>query len=297
VCSMYGDGKSWTIRKIRADHPAHDERRPDGSSVRRLPILTIRVSKGLQSADRLMLAMAGELGAVPSIKAYRFRQWFVEALIRAGVELIVIDDAQDLTETQLSYLRELTDQLADVVNSKNADSGDAQRVEHRQPSLVLVAACNSKDPLGQPVWAKIARLELNSQQFSRRLDGPDPIVFVDGLSKPEVGAVLASFDRLYRIRFPGLFLAEWGSSVYGWLTDPRIDRAKTETVRMRWLTELVRAALVTVDDQVNNPGPLPSGAPATLENILLEAATRLNTRGLAYTVVPATPAPPAATVA
>ena len=43
---------------------------------------------------------------------YVRRAWLVQAMAEAGVECLIIDDAQDLNLAHLAFLKELTDNLA-----------------------------------------------------------------------------------------------------------------------------------------------------------------------------------------
>jgi hypothetical protein len=228
VTALSGDGKSKTLAEFRARNPASIEDRPDGRRVRVVPVLSTRVSSGIQSADKLMYALAAGLGAVPPQSAARFRVWLVDAIATAEVGIIVIDDAHEMTMAQLSYLRELTGQLAEAGH---------------EPSVVLLAAVDSKDPRACKPWTLIARRDLVAEQFSNRLDGPDPVVFVEGLSRREVGEVLRSWEVLYADRFPDLELTPWTHSLFAWLTDERNDRLETGRVRMKELRGAVNGAL------------------------------------------------------
>jgi hypothetical protein len=126
----------------------------------------------------------------------------------------------------------------------------------------------------------IARKELVAEQFNNRLDGADPVVFIEGLSRSEVGQVLATWEHLYRSDFPELELAKWTSSTVGWLTDPRNDRVKTGRIRMRQLRAGVNAALA-VAWAGRRPGLREDGSD------LYAAFVRLTVRGFTVAVVPA----------
>jgi hypothetical protein len=265
VTALSGDGKSKSLAQFRSEHPAFIVEEPGGRRVRKVPVLTTRVSSGIQSADKLMHALAHGLGAVPSLREAERRQWLVEALRTAEVRLIVIDDAHELTMHQLSYLRELTGQLAEL---------------GWEPAVVLLAACDSTDPRSGQPWKMIVRSDLVAEQFNRRLDGPDPIVFIEGLSRVEVGRVLSTWDLLYRDRFPDLHLATWTTSAFGWLTDPRNDKARTGLVRMRHLTATVNAALAVAWAE-ERTGLRSDGMD------LYGAALRITVRGYTIAVVPA----------
>jgi hypothetical protein len=235
---------------------ADDKRR------RVVPVLATRVSLGMRSADRLMVALATGLGAVPNLRSYRFRDWLVGAIADAGVRMIVIDDAHELTVAQLSYLRELTDHLG----------SRGHRV-----GLVLLAASHGSDPRGGNPWKLIEGKGLVAEQFRRRLNGPDPVVYVAGLTKREVGSVLKTWETLYREWFPDLQLTKWAESLFGWLTDTR-NAGDTGRVRMRYLAEAVNGtlALAWAEGRI---GLRPDGMD------LYETVVRLTTRGFTYAVL------------
>lgn len=266
VCAQPGDGKSTALAHFRTSaHAAHVVESPEGLGVTRVPVLATRVSSGIQSADRLMIALASGLGALPNLRAYKLRQWFVDACVRAGVGLIAIDDAHELSGAQLSYLRELTGQLAE---------------QGLRPAVLLLAASASLDPAAQPLWRLISGDALTHAQFRRRLDGTDPLVLVEGLSEPEVGAVLRTLEHRYREQFPGLRLQPLAHSMFGWLTDARLDPLRVRRVRMGYLCDLVHAALADAA----------LAGPEGVENVgrlLHAAAIRLAVRGYAYSVLPA----------
>lgn len=263
VTALPGDGKSWALNQFVALHPAVWVDEADGGRSRQVPVVRTRVSRGLMSADQLMNALAHELGAVPNLRAYERRSWLVGAIVRADVRMIVIDDAHEVTAAQLSYLRELTDQL----------ESHGHRV-----ALVLLAASLSTDPrVGNP-WKMIVGHNLLAEQFRRRLNGPDPVAYVAGLSRPEVGQVLKTWEVLHRETFPDLVLAKWTSSLVGWLTNTRNDPAHTGRVRMKHVVDTVNAALGVAWAQ-GRPGLRADGMD------LYDAALRLTVRGFTYAVL------------
>jgi hypothetical protein len=224
-----------------------------------VPVLATRVSLGVSSADRLMVALAHGLGAVPSLRSYRFRDWLVGAIEGAGVRMMVIDDAHELTTAQLSYLRELTDHLA----SRGSPV-----------ALVLLAASSGSDPRAGNPWRLIARNDLVAVQFSRRLNGPDPVLHVAGLTRREVGSVLHTWECDYRAQSPELELAKWATSVFEWLTDRR-NAGDTGRVRMRHLVEAVNGMLALAWAE-GRTGLRPDGTD------LYETVVRLTTRGFTF---------------
>lgn len=264
VTALPGDGKSTALDRFLSLHPEHWVDLGGGSRRRVVPVLATRVSLGLASADRLMIALAHGLGAVPNLRGYRFRDWLVGAIASAGVRMIVIDDAHELTVAQLSYLRELTDHL----------SSRGCRV-----ALVLLAASHGSDPREGNPWQLIEGRGLVAEQFRRRLNGPDPVVYVAGLTRREVGAVLKTWEALYREWFPDLELAKWAGSVFTWLTDKR-NAGDTGRVRMRYLAEAVNGALALAWAE-GRTGLLPDAMD------LYHTVVRLTTRGFTFAVLDA----------
>jgi len=252
VFAQSHDGKTTALRKFRRTHSVADV---DG--VRKIPVLATRTPTGRFSADHLVLALIQELGTVPNLRLTVLRSWLVRAVRMAGVRLIVIDDAHELTLAQLNYLRELTDQLK--------DAGIVVGV-------VLLAVTTSQQPKDQRLWRLIRESGLDARQFSNRLDGVDPLVLVPSLSKPELGKVLKSLEELYRPTFPDLKLAMWTTSMFDWLTAPTIDHARMGRVRMGAVCEVVRAAL-DLAWALGLRGLDPDG------RMLSDAAFRLATRG------------------
>ncbi len=252
-----GDGKSTALEHFEGAHAPSREPGGDGSSTRIVPVLSTRVSSGVQSTDRLVGALADELGAVPRIGPSRTRAWLVGAIVRAKVRMIVIDDAHELRLGQLSYLRELTDQL---------------KRRGVRPSVVLLAAVNSKEPRSCDPWRLIVKDPLVAEQFRRRLNGPDPVVRVAGLSEAEVGRVLRTWELQYAPAFPELALARWAGSLFTWLTDKRNDTAGAGRARMKQLAEVVHAALGLAWAE-ERPGNAHDGMD------LYDAALRLTVRG------------------
>lgn len=260
VCAQPGDGKSTALRWFLRRRP----RTRDERGVAHVPILAARVTKATKSSpNTLMLALASSLGAVPNFTMSRFRLWFVTACDRAGVQMIVIDDAHELTDEQLDYLRELTDQLLD---------------RRRRVALVLLAAAKSTDPTALPVWRRIRASGLGAWQFDRRTDGSDPLVLIESMTEREQREVLATLQREYRSAFPSLRLTRYSTSMFEWLLDTRIDRAEMKRVRMDSICKVVYAALA----DAQTAGLTDVGAAGEL---LHAAAVRLALRGSAFTLI------------
>ena len=264
VTALPGDGKSTTLDRFLVRHEAHWVDLADGKRRRIVPVLATRVSLGMRSADRLMVALAHGLGAVPNLRGYRFRDWLVGAIADAGVRMIVIDDAHEITVAQLSYLREVTDHLAS---------------RGHPVALVLLAASHGSDPRAGNPWKLIEGNGLVAEQFRRRLNGPDPVVYVAGLTRREVGAVLKTWETLYREWFPDLELAKWAGSVFDWLSNAR-NAGDTGRVRMRYLAESVNGTLALAWAE-GRTGLLPDAMD------LYATVVRLTTRGFTYAVLDA----------
>jgi len=276
VCARSGDGKSTTLRHFLAQHALR--RGADG--VLRGDVIASRVPVGRGSADALAVALAEQLGAVPNLRMARLRQVLVGSLHRAGISLIVIDDAHELTLAQLNYLRELTDMLKDMRRDSGAECG-----------LVLLAVAATTNTADQPLWKLISRSKLPTEQFDNRLDGASPLVMVESLSEHELGRVLATYQRIYEDVFPDLRLTRWTRSIHGWLLDERIDGAERGRVRMRSVRRLLEATLAEAW-ALGMDGLDPDG------RMLHQAAIRLATRGNAYSFVGyGPPEPPMAALA
>jgi hypothetical protein len=112
VAAVPGSGKSYGIADLVASAGA--AKRPDGHT--RLPILAVCAPKGKAGPSALGIALSPAFGVVPRMTGYPLgdarRAWLVGQVARAEVELIVIDDAHDLTLDHLAYVKELTDNLA-----------------------------------------------------------------------------------------------------------------------------------------------------------------------------------------
>jgi hypothetical protein len=260
VCARSGDGKSTTLRHFQTKHPFR--RGADG--VLRGTVIATRVPVGRASADALLVALAEQLGAVPNLRLARLRQSVVMSIDRAGIRLIVIDDAHELSLAQLNYLRELTDMLKDLRRDSGTEVG-----------LILLAVAETDDPADQPLWRLIARSKLSTEQFNNRLDGTSPLIMVESLSRAELGRVLATYQRLYSDLFPALRLTPWTRSVFDWLTDKRIEKANTGRVRMRSVRRLLEAVLAEAWAR-ELPGLDAEG------RMLYDTAVRLAVRGIAY---------------
>ena len=120
-----------------------------------------------------------------------------------GTELLIVDDAHDLSLEHLMFIKEITDQ---------------GRLQYDHPlGLCLVAAGRGNTiPLKEifdqpdPMWL----------QFRRRLDKLEPFCRIAGHTSEEVREILAALETVYRELFPQLNLRQWSGSIYTWLTQP-----------------------------------------------------------------------------
>ncbi len=143
-----------------------------------------------------------------------------------GNQLLVVDDAQDLSLEHLMFIKELTDQ---------------GRLQYDHPlGLCLVAAARGntiplKETLDQPdiMWL----------QFRRRLDKLEPFCRIAGHTSEEVREILAALETVYRELFPQLNLRQWSGVIYTWLTQPVLDPTRSGRVTMDYLMKLVTIAL------------------------------------------------------
>jgi len=156
------------------------------------------------------------------------RPWLVHMLARTGVELLIIDDAQDLSLAHLAYLKELTDNLA------------APPYQHRLGLCLVSASERGVVPLRETLEHREGLLW---RQFRRRLDTERPYCLVRGHSEEEVREVLAGYEDLYRPQLPALALCRWAGSIYQWLTHPALDLEGSRRVTMDHLARLVILAL------------------------------------------------------
>lgn len=225
VAAVPGSGQSFGIADLVTSAGA--AKRPDGHT--RLPILAVCAPKGKAGPSALGIALSLAFGAVPRMTGYTRRAWLVgQAARRAEVELIVIDDAHDLTLDHLAHVKELTDTLAAPPYV-------------RQVGLCLVSASGQGlIPLQETFRT---RQELIWRQFRRRLDPGQPYCLVLGHTADEVREICAGYEDVYRDQFPALPLVRWARSIYDWLTHPVLDPERSGRVTMSHLANLVRLGL------------------------------------------------------
>ena len=224
VAAVPGSGKSSGIADLVTSSGAAKQR--DGRT--RLPVLAVCSPKGKASPGALGLALSTTFGVVPKMTGDARRAWLVGELVRAEVELIIIDDAHDLTLDHLAFLKELTDNLA------------APPYERRVGLCLVSASGQGMIPLQETFRT---RQELIWRQFRRRLDPRRPYCLVLGHTEEEVREICAGYEEVYRAQFPDLHLVPWAHSLYGWLTHPVLDPERSGRVTMFHLANLIRMAL------------------------------------------------------
>lgn len=223
IGAVPGSGKSLGIH----DLVLRSAPSKSATGVTRLPVLAIRAPKNEPREYAFAGALCAAFGKTPYIPLTVRRIWLVEVMASAGVECLIIDDAQDLNLAHLALLKELADNLA-------------APPYQRQIGLCLVVAYNGSV---LPLKEVFSRPDILWRQFRRRLDTERPFCAVLGQTADEVADILTTFEDLYRDQLPDLHLARWAHSLFTWLTNPILDVETTGRVTMDHLTRLVNAAL------------------------------------------------------
>jgi hypothetical protein len=229
IAAVPGSGKSLGI----ADVVFQAGSSKDALGTTRLPVLAIRAPKNGGKELALGMAISLAFGLVPTMAWYVRRAWLVRAMAEAGVECLIIDDAQDLDLAHLAFLKELTDNLA------------APPYE-RQLGLCLVAAHTGKV---MPLKETFSRPETLWRQFRRRLDTARPFCVVQGHTEDEVRSILIAFEDIYRSQLPEVHLRRWTKAIFTWLTHQSLDPDASGRVTMDHLTRLVTRALRQAHDR------------------------------------------------
>ncbi len=224
VTAVPGSGKSSGI----ADLVVGSGRRKEADGTTRLPILTVCAPKNATTESALGAALTAAFGVAPHLPWTQRRTWLVHMVAQVGVELLVIDDAHDLSLAHLSYLKELTDNLA------------ASPYQCRIGLCLVGASERGVVPLRDTLEHREGLLW---RQFRRRLDTERPYCLVRGHTAEEVREILAGYEDLYRDQFPALSLCRWAGSIYQWLTHPALDLEGSRRVTMDHLTRLITVAL------------------------------------------------------
>ena len=223
ITAIPGSGKSWGIR----DLVLHSGARKEATGETYLPLLTICTPMS-ESEQALGTTFSAVFGAPVTMPWYIRRTWLVKRMAGVHVECLIIDDAHFLSLYHLTYIKELTDNLAALPYQ-------------RQVGLCLVTA-HSGDviPLKKEYFD---RPETLWRQFRRRMDTEHPFRVVPGHSEQEVRRILATFEELYRSQLPDLHLQRWAKSIYTWLTYQTLDPDATNRVTMDHLTRFVTGSL------------------------------------------------------
>ena len=232
VAAVPGSGKSFGIADLIGQSGAC--KRPNGETY--LPIMAIRAPKAAAASSFICVALCSAFGLVPRMTMAARRVWLVREMVRARVELLIVDDAHDLSLEHLAYLKELTDELA------------APPFDRRVGLCLVSASERGRIPLQETFKA---RTELIWRQFRRRLDPARPYCLVLGHTQEEVWEICAGYEDLYRDRFPELQLVRWSDSIYGWLTHPVLDPEGSGRVTMGHLANLVALSLAIADREVH----------------------------------------------
>jgi len=223
IAALPGSGKSLGIADLtHQSHPCKDSK-----GTTHLPLLAIRAPKNGGTDLALGTAFCTIFGIVPAMPWYVRRAWLVQAMAEAGVECLIIDDAQDLNLAHLAFLKELTDNLA------------APPYE-RPVALCLVTAHSGKII---PLKEIFSRPDILWRQFRRRLDTKRPFCVVTGHTEEEVRSILEAFETIYREQLPDLHLLRWTKPIFTWLTHATLDPDGTKRVTMDHLSRLVTSAL------------------------------------------------------
>jgi hypothetical protein len=229
ISAVPGSGKSLGIDELVRKSGAYK----DKTGVPYLPVVAIRSPKNNAREQALGVALSSVLGVTPSMPWNRLRTWLVQSMASFQVECIFVDDAHDLNRFTLSYLKELTDNLA-------------ASPYKRLVGLCLVTA-HSGDVI--PLKEIIKQPDEIWRQFYRRMDKEHPFCIVDGHTLDEIIEILPDFEKLYQDHLPNLRLRRWARYIYEQLTNPILDLDSSRRVTMDNLTKFVTSALRRAYDQ------------------------------------------------
>lgn len=229
IAAVPGSGKSFGIH----DLVLHCGACKEDTGITKLPLLAIRAPKNAPKEVALGIALSAAFGVVPPMAWPIRRIWLVQAIARAQVECIVVDDAQDLSLEHLALLKELTDNLA--------------APPYERPVGLCLVTAHTGDIM--PLKEIFARPDTLWRQFRRRLDTELPFCKILGHTTKEVRDILTAFEELYRSQLPNLQLRRWAKSITTWLTHPSLDPDATGRVTMDHLTRFVITVLREVYEQ------------------------------------------------
>lgn len=223
ISAVPGSGKSLGIDDLVSMSGAYKDR----TGVTYLPVLAIRSPKNNAQASDLGMALASALGVIPTMSWNRLRYWLVREIASVQVECIIVDDAHDLNRFTLSYLKELTDNLAALPYKRLVGLGLV--TAHSNGVVPLIEIIKQPDE----IW----------KQFYRRMDKEHPFCVLDGHTQEEIIEILPNFEELYRSQLPDLRLRRWAPYIYEQLTNPILDLDSSRRVTMDNLTKLVTSAV------------------------------------------------------
>jgi hypothetical protein len=229
--ALPGDGKSFWYRQFLLDHPVT---KVDG--VTKTDVLGTRVPQFGISRNALMFRLGARLGLLLPGKPAFYFVGFIAWVLAAGVQVVAIDDAHELTRDPRKWLRECIDTLADPDQHPG--------LEPARVGVVLLANGLPDGKAATPLFSRSKRaIDFDWLQFERRLDTVRPVVWVEGLDENETGEALAGLELAYRPQFPELDLQSWAGALFDALLAPEIDYANLKRARMDSIVKCVVMAL------------------------------------------------------
>lgn len=229
VMALPREGKSTELARFMAAHPVE---RIDGHV--RTEVLATRVPHAGSDRNALMYRLGARLGRPLPLGASAYYHGLVTWTIRAGVGLMLIDDAHSLRPPQRAWIREFLDSLA---------APEEPGLTGRDVGLVLLAAGLPDRGQGTDLFIHRRRgLDIDWLQFEGRLDS-EPVLWIPGLDVSETGEALGGFEIVYRPQFPEISLRPFTEDIFAAMLDPRIDYARTGRARMKELDRVITTAL------------------------------------------------------
>lgn len=222
IAAVPFSGKSRLLKHLIDNSGAYKD---DSIEETRMPLIGVVTPKSRTEAA-LGNKIASELGALVNMTWAQRREWLFHALIVVQSEMLVVDDAQDLSLEQLRYLKEIYDTL--------------MLKGHRIAICYLSASDGRAIPLQETLENSTLVLQ---RQFERRLDIDHRYCQIDNNNEGEVTEILDAYQRAYRPQFPNLTLVPYAPSIYRYLVDPRVDIEGTKRVTMGNIEAFVVACL------------------------------------------------------